>query len=71
MAILKTDALVINKRDFRETSLLADFYTRDHGKIRGILKGIRKDPRKFASTVEPFSRNEIVFYKSRTSTLHL
>jgi DNA repair protein RecO (recombination protein O) len=71
MAILKTDAIVINKRDFRETSLLADFYTRDHGKIRGILKGIRKDPRKFASTVEPFSRNEIVFYKSRTSTLHL
>lgn len=71
MAILKTDAIVINKRDFRETSLLADFYTRDHGKISGILKGIRKDPRKFASTVEPYSRNEIVFYKSRTSSLHL
>jgi len=71
MPILKTDAIVINKRDFRETSLLADFYTRDHGKISGLLKGIRKEPRKFASTIEPFSHNEIVFYKSRTSSLHL
>jgi len=71
MPIHKTQAIVINKFDFRETSLIVNFYTKDHGKISGVLKGIRKDPKKFASTLEPFSHNEIVFYRSRNSSLHL
>lgn len=71
MSIHKTQAIVLNKRDFRETSLIADFYTLDFGKITGLLKGIRKEPQKFSSTLEPFSYNEIVFYKKRNSSLHL
>ena len=64
MAIIKTEAIVLKTFDFRETSLIAHFFTKDHGRVNGILKGIRKDPRKFASTLEPFSSNEIVFYQS-------
>lgn len=71
MPIHKTEAIVINKRDFRETSVIADFYTRDFGKISGILKGIRTDPAKFASRIELFSYNEIIFYRRRISSLHL
>ena len=71
MAINKTEAIVLNRRDFRETSVIADFYTRDFGKMTGLLKGIRQEPAKFASTVEPFSYNEIIFYQKRNSALHL
>jgi len=71
MSIHKTEAIVLKKRDFRETSLIANFFTRDFGKISGILKGIRKEPEKFASSLEPFSHNEIIFYRSRNSSLHL
>lgn len=71
MSIHKTEAIVLRKRDFRETSLIVEFYTREFGKISGILKGIRKEPTKFASTLEPFSHNTIVFYKNRNSSLHL
>lgn len=71
MPILKSQSIVLRRFDFRETSLIVRFLTREFGKISGILKGIRKDPRKFASTVELFSHNEIVFYKSRNSSLHL
>jgi DNA repair protein RecO (recombination protein O) len=39
--------------------------------MSGLLKGIRKEPGKFASTVEPFSHNEVVFYKKTNSSLHL
>jgi recombinational DNA repair protein (RecF pathway) len=39
--IPKTEALVLNRRAFRETSLIAEFYTRDFGKMSGLLKGIR------------------------------
>ncbi|MFA5116442.1 MAG: DNA repair protein RecO, partial [Candidatus Omnitrophota bacterium] len=71
MAICKTQALTLRTFDFRETSLIANFYTRDFGKVSGLLKGIRTDPRKFASTLEPFSSNEIIFYRKRNDTLHL
>jgi len=71
MSIHKTEALVLNKWDFRETSLIANFYSRDFGKMSGILKGIKKEPAKFASTLEPFSYNEIIFYKKINSPLHL
>ena len=59
------------RRDFRETSIIAEFYTSEFGKISGLLKGIRSDPDKFASNLEPFSLNEIVFYRKTHSPLHL
>lgn len=71
MSLHKTEVIVLNKWDFRETSLITSLYSRDFGKISGLLKGIRKDPAKFASTVEPFSHNDIVFYKKVNSSLHL
>jgi len=71
MPIHKTEAIILKRRDFRETSLIADFYTREFGRMSGLLKGIRTEPKKFASTMEPFSHNEIIFYKKRNSDLHL
>ncbi len=71
MSIQKTEAIVMRKSEFRETSLIVNFYTRDYGKVSGLLKGIRKEPTKFASNVEPFSFNEIIFYRKTKSELHL
>jgi len=71
MPIHKTEAIILNKYDFGETSLIVNFYTKDFGKINGILKGVKQDPKKFLSTLEPFSYNEIIFYKKRNSNLHL
>ncbi len=71
MPIHKTEAIVLSRFDFRETSLIVNFYTRDFGKLSGILKGIRQEPAKFASTLEPFSLNEIIFYKKINTSLHL
>ncbi|MBU1090678.1 MAG: DNA repair protein RecO [Candidatus Omnitrophica bacterium] len=71
MPIQKTEAIVIRKRDFRETSIIANFYSKDFGKLSGILKGIRAEPGKFASSLESFSYNEIIFYPKANSALHL
>ncbi len=69
--IRQTPGIVLRAFDFRETSRIATFFTRDHGKVTGILKGIRKDPRKFGSAVDRFSLNDLVYYPSRNSDLHL
>jgi DNA repair protein RecO (recombination protein O) len=63
--VTKTLAFVLKTQDYRDTSLLAYFYTRDFGKIHGIVKGIRDTRARFGSTLEPFSLNEILFYKRR------
>jgi DNA repair protein RecO (recombination protein O) len=71
MAILRSEAIVLKRWDLRETSLLVNFYSLDYGKISGELKGIRTEPAKFASSLEPFSHNEIIFYQKRNSAVHL
>lgn len=63
MAIQTTEALVLNRRNFRETSLLAAFYSKDFGKVKGILKGIRSEKSRYGSSAELFSLNKIVFYE--------
>lgn len=35
-------AFLLHRRDYRETSLLADFITPTHGKIRAVVRGVRK-----------------------------
>ncbi len=71
MPIHKTEAIILRRMDFRETSLIVDLYTRDFGKLSGLLKGIRAEPDKFASPVEVSSHNDVIFYKKTNTTLHL
>ena len=69
--IVSTEAIVIKSFDYRETSRIATFYTKEQGKISGILKGIRKSPKKFGSNIDKFSINHMVYYRYNRSDLHL
>jgi len=69
--IVKTTGVVLKSRDFRETSKLTTFFTLSHGKVTGVLKGIRKDTKKFGSSVDKFSVNDIVYYEYKRSDIHL
>ena len=71
MSATKTQAFILKTQDYRDTSILGDFYTRDFGKIKGIVKGVRDARGRFGSTLEPFSLNEILFYRrKRGGDLH-
>lgn len=69
--IITTEAIVLKSFDLRETSRITTFFTKSHGKVKGVLKGIRKDPRKFGSSVDKFSVNDVVYYQYSRSDLHL
>jgi len=69
--IITTEGIVLKSFDFRETSRIATFLTKDFGKVKGVLKGIRKTPSKFGSSVDRFSVNDIVYYEYRNSDIHL
>ena len=65
MSATKTQAFILKTQDYRDTSILGDFYTREFGKIKGIVRGVRDARGRYGSTLEPFSLNEILFYKRR------
>ena len=71
MSIQTQDAVLLRKRDFRETSLILSFFTRDFGKVQGLLKGARGS--RARSTVNPlfFSLNQIVYYEKKKSDLFI
>jgi len=69
MAIEKSDAMLLRKMDFRETSFIVTFFTRDFGKVGGILKGARGS--RARSGINPlfFCLEQIVFYEKKKSGL--
>jgi DNA repair protein RecO (recombination protein O) len=69
MALHKTRAVVIGRRAFGESDRLVDFYTRDHGKVRGIARAARRPRSRFGSALEPFTLGEMVFFDSGRSDL--
>lgn len=71
MAIHKTEAIVIDRKDFRETSYLLSFFTADFGKIHAQAKGAKRRIGKFGSNFVPLSYNKIVFYESIQGSLNI
>lgn len=67
--IQKTEALVLKRKEFRETSLILTLFTKDFGKINSLVKGIRAIHSKWGSNFSLFSHNIIVFYPRRGLSL--
>ena len=71
MGIHTTEAIVLRRYPFRETSVTLSCLTDGFGKLKGLVKGLRAQPNRHRSAMEPCTVNRIVFYDTRTSQLHL
>ena len=71
MSITKTEAIVLKRLKFGDTSKIVTLYTKDYGKIKVIAKGIRKPKSRLAGTLETFFHIHIVFYKKTTTEIYL
>lgn len=60
--IIRTEGVVLRRRDFGETSRIAVIYTRDAGKVQLLAKAARVARSKFGAALEPLSCGEFVFY---------
>ena len=72
MAIQKTEGILLRRQDLRETSLILTFYTKDFGKIKGIVRGVRGTRTQGigGGSLEVFAHDEIVFYERKRSDLY-
>ena len=71
MTIVATDAILLKKTELRETSLLLDFYTKESGKIKGVLKGIRSPQPQFGALFEVFTLDRILFYERKNKDIFI
>ena len=69
--IVKTEAIVLRSRKFRETSSILALYSKEFGKISVIAKGARARGNKFGSSLQPLGHVAAVLYKHEGRDLHL
>ncbi len=61
--IVKSKAFVLNKLDFGDTSKIVNFYSKEFGRVAGIIKGARSSKSKIGKVVDVLNLVEIIFYK--------
>ena len=71
MKVERTEAVVINGRDWRETSKIVTFYTRSSGKVTAIAKGARRKNSVFRDCLQPFTYLDLVYYEKEERELQV
>ncbi|MCU7494239.1 MAG: DNA repair protein RecO [Ignavibacteria bacterium] len=69
--IIKTEAVVLSKMNYRESSTIATFYTKDLGRISGIIKGARQPKSPVGHKIDSFNHLQIVMYKKTGRDMQL
>ncbi|MBK6915569.1 MAG: DNA repair protein RecO [Ignavibacteriales bacterium] len=69
--IVKTEAIVLGKMDFSDTSIITNLFTRDFGKFSLILKGGRNPKNRIGPLIDIPNYLNIVFYKKENRELQL
>jgi len=69
--LIKTEAILLKTTNYRETSKIITFYTRSHGKIRGIAKGVRSTKTKWGGALQSMAFLNLFFYFKENRELFL
>ena len=69
--IIKTEAVVLSKMDYRDSSNILSLYTKDFGRISVIHKGARSPKSKKGFIAEPLNHLQIIIYKKDSRELQL
>ena len=65
MAAQKAEGIILRKYFLRETSYILSVFTKEFGKIKGVIKGVRAPYPQFAGNFEIFTQCDLLFYKKK------
>jgi DNA repair protein RecO len=60
--ITHTEAIIFKSVDYQESSKIVTMFTREHGKIALIVKGVKKPKSKFSGLIEIGNLLDVVYY---------
>ena len=67
MHTYRTEAVVLRTWKLGEADRIISLFTRDHGKVRAVAKGIRRSGSKFGARLEPFGHVDVQLAQGRGS----
>ena len=65
--IYRDDAVVLRCQKLGESDRIVTMFTRQHGRIRAVAKGVRRTTSKFGARLEPFGHIDVQISESRSS----
>ena len=69
--IIKTEAIVLSKMNYGDSSSIASLFSEDLGKISVIVKGARSPKSKYGKIVDPLNYLSVVLYKKESREIQL
>ena len=66
MATYRDQAIVLRTQKLGEADRIITLLTREHGRVRGVAKGVRRTKSKFGARLEPASFVDIQLYTGKT-----
>ena len=66
MALYRDEAIVIRTHKLGEADRIITLFTREHGRVRAVAKGVRRTKSKFGARLEPGSLVDIQLYVGKT-----
>lgn len=65
--LYRDDAVVLRCQKLGESDRIVTLFTRRHGRVRAVAKGVRRTTSKFGARLEPFGHVDIQIAEGRTS----
>jgi DNA repair protein RecO (recombination protein O) len=69
MPLLESDAIILKTYPLGEADRIVVFFSRDHGKVRGVANGARKMKNRFGAALEPLAHSRIQFFERENRDL--
>lgn len=64
--LYKDEAVVLKAIKLGEADRILTLFTRNHGKVRAVAKGVRKTKSRFGGRLEPFTLVDLMLYRGRS-----
>ena len=69
--IIKTEAIVLNKLNYGDSSNIVSLFTKSHGRLSAIIKGGRSPKSKISFVADPLNHLQIILYKKDTREVQI
>ncbi len=66
MPLYRDEAIVLRAQKLGEADRIVTLFTRGHGRVRGVARGVRKTSSRIGARLEPFSHVDVQLYEGRS-----
>ena len=69
MPLHQSDSIILKTYPLGEADRIVAFFSRDHGKMRGVANGARRMKNRFGASLEPLAHSRIQFFEKENRDL--